>query len=156
MNGIVQFAASLVVCACLAASLAGCRRGQGVGPPDIHFGQDTCHACGMILQDERYASAVITLAGGTPAETFLFDDPGEMLRFVPPADSEQTLWFVRDADTRHWLDATKATFIKAKGLETPMGSGVAAYCTREAAQAAALAHAGDIASFDELRQTSKK
>jgi copper chaperone NosL len=130
---------------CAAALLtAGCGKTDDLGPPDIHFGQDTCHACGMIIEDDRYAAAVVTVAGDGAVEHQVFDDAGEMLESQPPPGARAVRRYVRDAATRQWVDAARATFVRARNLQTPMGSGIAAYGDPAAARAAADAHGGDI------------
>jgi copper chaperone NosL len=130
---------------CAAALFAaGCGKGDDVGPPDIHFGQDTCHACGMIIEDDRYAAAVVTESAGGEVERQSFDDAGEMLEFQPPAGATKVRRYVRDAATRRWLDADSATLVKTRDLQTPMGSGVAAYADPAAARATIEAHGGEV------------
>jgi len=130
---------------CASALLAaGCGKGDDIGPPDIHFGQDTCHACGMIIEDDRYAAAVVTVTADGAVERQVFDDAGEMLESQPPSGARDVRRYVRDAATRQWVDAARATFVRARGLQTPMGSGIAAYADPASAHAAVDAHGGDI------------
>ena len=140
----------------LLCTLVGCGKAPELSPPEIHFGQDTCHECGMILEDERFASAVIVVVPGESLQTFLFDDPGEMLAYAPPAAATQTVWYVRDAQTKQWLDATKATFIKSEKHQTPMGSGIAAYANESSARAVTQTQDGEITSFDKLHINNRK
>ena len=127
-----------------ALALAGCGKTDDLSPPDIHFGQDTCHACGMIIEDDRYAAAVVSLNASGDVERHAFDDAGEMLEFKPAAGATSVRRYVRDAGTRQWVDAGRATFVKAPDLQTPMGSGVAAYADAGAARAFASQHGGTV------------
>jgi copper chaperone NosL len=138
------FLARLTLACAAAVALAGCGTGDDLGPPDIHFGQDTCHACGMIIEDDRYAAAVVTVTAAGDIERRLFDDVGEMLEAAPPAGARSVRRYARDAATRRWLDADKATFAKTRDLPTPMGSGIAAYADPAAARAAIDAHGGSL------------
>lgn len=151
-----SIAMNLLLMLALMTRVSGCGKSAELTPPDIHFGQDTCHACGMILEDERYASAVVVATPDEQTQTFLFDDPGEMLAFTPPASASQTVWYVRDAGTKKWLDATKATFVQADKLQTPMGSGIAAYATKEPAATAAQTLNGNTATFEQLHSNPKR
>jgi nitrous oxide reductase accessory protein NosL len=38
---------------------------------------------------------------------------------------------------RQWIDATSATYVKSDDLATPMGTGIAAYASAQAARSAA-------------------
>ncbi len=132
-----------LACAPLVA-ISGCGKpdDDDLCPPQIRFGQDTCHACGMIIEDERYAAAVVTVGGSGAAEKHAFDDIGEMLEFVAPAGTAAERRYVRDASTRNWVDVAKATLVKVPDLKTPMGSGIAAYADPQTAQAAIAARGG--------------
>ena len=124
--------------------VAGCAKPDYPGPPEIRFGQDTCHACGMIIHDERYAAAIVTTDPDGIVEKHVFDDIGEMLQFIPPANSKTLHRYVRDASTKQWIDAGKATLVKLPDLTTPMGSGIAAYADPQSANTAIRAHSGSI------------
>lgn len=128
----------------LLVMIAGCGKTEDAGPPEIRFGQDTCHACGMIIEDERYAAAVVTTSTGGAIEKQAFDDIGEMLEFTPPQDAREVKRYVRDVTTRQWLDASHATLVKSPAVQTPMGSGIVAYADAQAAQAAAKANGGTV------------
>jgi copper chaperone NosL len=134
-------------------SLIGCAKTEDIGPPEIRLGQDTCQACGMIIEDERFAAAVVTSAGGV-VEKRAFDDIGEMLEFKAPSGASIVHRYVRDAATKQWLDADKATFVKLRDLTTPMGSGIAAYADAEGAKSAIRAHGGELVSAGSVAEKS--
>ena len=136
--------ARVVFCFAASLALAGCNKGEELGPPDIHFGQDTCHACGMIIEDDRYAAAVVTQGASGEVERQAFDDAGEMLEFKPAAGATSVRRYVRDAATRRWVDSDAATYVKVPDLQTPMGSGIAAYADAAAARAFASQHGGTV------------
>jgi copper chaperone NosL len=112
------------------------RRGPvSSGPPMLRFGQDRCDACGMIISDPRYAAAA-----RRADEVWRFDDIGCLLGHAGPGlATGQTAGYVHDAETHEWLDAKAATFVRSAQIRTPMGFGIAAYATPEAA---ARAHPG--------------
>ncbi len=87
----------------------------------------------MMISDERYAAALVP-AKGDPA---LFDDLGELVATVQKDGiADRRIW-VHDAGTKKWVDGTKAFFVARPDRATPMGSGLVAFETREAANAAA-------------------
>jgi copper chaperone NosL len=108
------------------------RPAESVGPPAIRYGHDRCDACGMIISDPRYAAAV-----RQGATTYRYDDIGCLL-----AHSGKTLFgrkstgYVHDADSHDWLEAGSAAFVRSAAIRTPMGYGLAAYRTPEAARRA--------------------
>ncbi len=129
---------------------AGCKREVTLDPPSLHLGQDTCFACGMIVSDERYAAAIVQNQNGERKQ-FVFDDLGEMLRFTPPAAS-QTRYWAHDVESKQWIDATTAHYVRSPANETPMLTGVVAYATQSAADAAAKSHDAAAMNFDEIRK----
>ena len=147
-------AAVALVSLALAPALSGCGEDQTFTPPTLHLGQDVCIACSMIVSDERYASALVFMREDR-IEKHVFDDLGEMLDLdiakLNLGEISQTHWYVKDAGTLQWLDASEAHFMKSDELQTPMGFGVAAYANLEDAQAAAKKHDGRTLTFDQLR-----
>ncbi len=130
--------------------LASCERSPTeITAPRVHFGQDVCAKCAMIISDERFAGAIGMRKQGRIVY-LLFDDVGEMLEF-DPGDCEEIRWFATDAVTREWLDAETAVFLHSDKLVTPMGTGIGAYSTREAATRAQQDRGGTIRVFTDLR-----
>ncbi len=81
-----------------------------------------------------------------------FDDLGEMFMFYQKHPDEQVqAWFVHDYGTSEWTRAEQAFFVQSDGLHTPMGSGLAAFATREAAQAEAERLGATVRTFEEVR-----
>jgi copper chaperone NosL len=81
----------------------------------------------MLVSDLAYAAAFRTAEG----EERIFDDIGCMLRELPA--SGPRVW-VHDFDTSSWIDGEKAFFLRSGSLETPMGGGIVAFSSREAAE----------------------
>jgi copper chaperone NosL len=137
-------ALALTVCACRPAS-------DALAPPEIHYGEDVCAECGMILSDPRFAASVVV---GTPSEprAVIFDDIGDMFDYAHKHPELTVLkWYVHDYDTQAWLPAEAATFIQSNALHTPMGHGLAAFSDpAHAAKMAAESH-GKTVAFDALR-----
>lgn len=145
--------AALIVAAAL---LAGCGEAPTLDAPDVRWGQDTCDVCGMILSDERFAGAVVTIEAGE-RRVALFDDIGEMLaaqrRAPSPPKYPQRLW-VTDSDTKQWIDAESAHYLKSDQLHTPMGFGVAAYADAQVARDAQEQWGGQVGSLAQIGQVS--
>ena len=130
--------------------LARCtERSTTLDPPTIYYGQDVCDICSMIISEERFSSA-ITLQRSGRIEHMLFDDVGEMLA-APAPEADDQRWWARDAGSGAWIDARTATFLLSDALMTPMGTGVAAYGSSAAAEAARSERPGDILTFEEIR-----
>jgi nitrous oxide reductase accessory protein NosL len=139
--------------------LAGCGEGEVAGPPDLRLGFDECAECGMIISEDRFSAGAIVLREGR-REHALFDDIGCLLDFQShrAGDSPVVAAFVHDHDTRAWLDAPAAVFLYAdrETLPTPMGSGIAAFASRESAERRRdEVRGGNILPFDAMPQARR-
>lgn len=115
--------------------LAGCPapRQPLDAPPDVRYAVDPCDRCQMIVSEERFASAYVTPAG----EVRRFDDLGCLTAFLRERPEQVGEVWVHDHEGKGWLRGREATFVRAPGVKTPMGTGLVA--AAEAARAAALA-----------------
>jgi copper chaperone NosL len=141
----------------LAALLAGasaCQRAELTGPPDLRLGRDQCIECGMIINEDRFSSAaLVAVEERRGREHYLFDDVGCMLDYQREYPEIAFIeLFAHDANTRAWLPAQEAVFLLTdpSAILTPMGSGIAAYADRAAAEAAQATFGGEILSYSEL------
>lgn len=130
----------LVLSACAGAATAE------PAPPTIHYGEDVCELCGMIISEERYAAGYITADG----QQHIFDDIGDMFQAQPANNQEIIAFFAHNYDNNQWIRAEKATFVQSKGLRTPMASGLAAFESAEKAQAFAAEFQGELMIFSEV------
>jgi copper chaperone NosL len=102
------------------------------GAPAIQYGRDRCDACGMIISDARFAAAA-----RQGARVSRYDDIGCLARHAGRELARgQAQGYVHDAGTEQWLDAGGAAYVRSPAIRTPMGTGVAAYATPDAARAA--------------------
>jgi copper chaperone NosL len=87
--------------------------------------EDMCSFCKMAISEKRFASELLTQDG----EVLKFDDIGCMLRFRKSHGHPESVvaTFVLDYDTRKWLKAEEAYFVKSKEFKTPMGGNVIAF-----------------------------
>lgn len=129
--------------AVLLVLLAGCAGNAG-GPPVVHWGTDECSDCHMIVSDRRSAAVARSTAG----EEARFDDLGCLRRWLAGRDTVEWRIWAHDAGGAGWLPATEAWYEQAAGVSTPMGSGLRAWASREAADAAG----GAVRSWSELRE----
>lgn len=86
----------------------------------------------MIISDPRYAGA----ARQGP-EAWRYDDIGCMVAHAGEAIAAgKAAGFVHDAGAEQWLDAQTAAYVRSASVQTPMGSGIAAFANAGAARAA--------------------
>ncbi|MFI5324089.1 MAG: nitrous oxide reductase accessory protein NosL, partial [Thermodesulfobacteriota bacterium] len=117
---------ALLVIMCLASS----KEKRETGPQAIHYGEDVCERCKMIISDKRFAAQYITKRG----EAKKFDDIGCMIDELKEGKNSGyrvLAIYVTDYDTGEWIDAGGAYYLRNTELKTPMGYGIAAFGSEE-------------------------
>ena len=128
MNAALRLAAPIVA----AIGLGACARPAKLEPPVVRYGEDVCAYCNMIVSEEPHAAAAAVDPGDGRIETRLYDDVGCLLR--DEAALRGPARWVHDLADAAWVGAESATYVKNEQLQTPMGSGVAAFATRARAE----------------------
>jgi copper chaperone NosL len=135
-----------VVILLLVVTACGANANAEPAPPVIHYGEDVCELCGMIISDERFAAGYITKDG----EDHIFDDIGDMVLAHLQAQEEVTAFFVHNYEDKSWIRAEQAHFVLSDEIVTPMLYGLAATATAEKAEALAAEVGGQVLTFEEL------
>jgi copper chaperone NosL len=142
---VTLFVAALLFTACTAVTAAPTA-------PEIHYGEDMCSDCGMIINDPRFAASYAAQEGKGAYQTYIFDDIGDMLHHI---QENLTLvgvgWWVHDYNSEEWIDATTAFFVVSEGVKSPMNHGLAAFSTEAAAEALAAELGGQVYDWDKVR-----
>ena len=134
--------AALVLFA-FAAALSGCAAGADAWPPapvEVRLGEEACAWCRMEVSDGRFA--VQARRREAPEQLLVFDDLGCLLSESKKSPIEPQGVFVRRFDGEGWVPATDAIVVKSPEITSPMGSGYAAFATRDAAEKEAALHPG--------------
>ncbi|MDW8326069.1 MAG: nitrous oxide reductase accessory protein NosL [Anaerolineales bacterium] len=121
-------------------------------PPEIAYNHDTCDNCGMLISEVRFACASLLIKGGYRK----FDDIGCLAAYHTDRPNEQAAaYFVHDYHSESWIRGESATYVHSPKIASPMGHGLAAFGTREAAEGFAKSYCGDtdcdLLNFDEMR-----
>ncbi|MCX2728195.1 nitrous oxide reductase accessory protein NosL [Thermomicrobium sp. 4228-Ro] len=127
---------------------AACRKRGELTPPDIRYGRDTCAECGMIISDPRFAAAAAAAKG----DAVLFDDIGCLLRYREKQPPQWVAVWVHDYETEAWLNAERAWYLVSPALRSPMGYGIAAFSSVDAARSREAALNGALLSWNDLSQ----
>lgn len=117
---------NLILTAVLTLLVSGC----SVGQPEIKYGSSECAHCRMNVVDAKFGAAIMTTKG----RTYVFDAPECMVPFVGHdghlVEEEVQGWYVSDfAQPGALIDATKAFYLHAPTLKSPMRGNVAAFAT---------------------------
>ena len=118
------------------AVLLGCGR-EAAWPPTpapVALGEESCASCKMIIGDPHFGAQLHDRHGGVQN----FDDLGCWQKAAAKADP--TASFVRSYADGAWIRADQSFLVRYGELHSPMGSGLAAFPTRSAAQAFAERH----------------
>lgn len=115
-------------------------------PPAIHYGEDVCEPCNMIVSEERYASGYITSDG----QQHIFDDIGDMFQAQIANNHQVTAFFVHNYNDNRWIRAEQATFVQSQGVRTPMASGIVAFESPDQAKTFATEMKGHTMNFGEV------
>lgn len=130
-----------------------CSRGSSeIAPPEIHYGEDVCAECNMIISDPRYACGFLYEIDAKQYRSVIFDDIGDMLIYVKTHPEHKIMaWYVHDFTSEAWLDATQAHYVLSPEIHTPMAHGIAAHAEQPAAQAMAQELHGEILNWAALQ-----
>ena len=155
------------------AAVAGCSRTPAwpPEPAELRLGEDACAECRMLISDVRYAAQRVSREGAVE----FFDDAGCLLASVRPriesgagsepvegrgpsrdGESDPRGVFVVTGDDATWTRADLAYVVQSTDITSPMGHGLLAFSSRDAAEAEAARHAGATASpFSSLLRERK-
>lgn len=135
----------------LAVAAGGCGEPPPQRPPELRLGRDECAECGMMIDDPRFAAAVVVERDGAH-DHVKFDDIGCLLDFERDAANRVSKRFFRDAAGQEWI-AGEPQFLAAdrERLRTPMASGYAAYKDDSAAAQARATHGGEVVDLARLQ-----
>ncbi len=113
-------------------------------PPDVRYAVDPCDRCQMIVSEERFAAAYVTPAG----EARRFDDLGCLTAFLQERPEDVAQVWAHDHETRAWVRGREATFVRAPGVITPMGTGLVAAADPARAADLAARTGGEALGYD--------
>jgi len=139
-------ALSLLVGLILALTACGGAANAQPTPPTIHYGEDVCEFCGMIISEERHAAALVTQDG----HGHTFDDIGDLIQAHLASQEEVLAFFVHDYEDETWIRAETAHYVLSDQMTTPMASGLVALTSSQKARVLASELQGQVLTFDEL------
>lgn len=148
MSGFIRVSSMALL---IAATIGGCNRDTDTSPPNIHYAQQECDACRMIVSEDRFAAALV-LSGEREVRKLVFDDVNCLIQHMskePLAANSHA--YVHDFETKTWIVASSATFVRSAKLHTPMASQVIASSSRQSAETLLKDYPGSILSWNEVQ-----
>ena len=107
--------------------LSACSPEETSGPGEVRWDRETCTHCNMAVGDRHYAAQVRGAPAGEKTKLYKFDDIGcaiIWLKDQPWKDEPDTEIWVNDHRNGEWIDARKASYVKAR--ISPMNYGLGA------------------------------
>lgn len=132
----------------------GCAEGSAtIAPPEIHYGEDLCTECNMVISDPRFAAGYVYEVSNGRYRSLAFDDIGDLLVHMDKHPEHKIVaWYVHDYQAETWLDATTAYYVVGEGIRSPMNHGIAAHITKADADAMAADLGGEVMDWATLLQ----
>lgn len=121
------------------------------GPAEVHYGEDVCDRCKMIISDKRFAAQYAADSG----QVKKFDDFGCMAAELGNDGGKDAVGgiYVADFATGAWLDARKAHYLKSRDIASPMGYGIAAFGSVESLKSdPQYSPEAEISGFDDIME----
>ena len=123
-------------------AFASCGENNKPGPVEIHYGQDICERCKMIISEEKFSSQIIA----DKRKVYNFDDIGGMIHYmsenkIAPGSVEI---YVKDFNTGEWLFFDKAVYVVTDEIQTPMNYGIIAFADKKSADGFISIHRGKV------------
>lgn len=124
----------------------GCSGGGADEPPAFRLGEEACAGCRMIINEQEHAAAIALATG----EALKFDDLGCMILFLETDKRPIRRYWVAAHQEGGWLEASRAHYVRSPRIPTPMGYGIVAVATAEAAARLASEQGGETLRFESL------
>ena len=138
----------LLVAFCIAALVVFTIGQKKAVEPEAIEANDMCSFCRMSISEKRYAAELIDDTG----QVFKFDDIGCMANFINQKrnNAPTAATFVMDFESREWMKAENAFYVRSAELKTPMNNGLVAFKNQSNAEAASTKYRGTVLSFGEV------
>lgn len=130
----------------IALYCGACR--QGPPQPVEIQPEDVCARCKMAISERRYAAEFVTRDDAA----YKFDDIACMLSGFRERQTRRDVAavFAVDYQTRRWVNAQEAFFVRSQSLKTPMGGGIVAFQEKSRAEAASRQFQGELLRYVDI------
>lgn len=145
--GAASLAGGLALLVALGALLAaGCRG----GPEPIRYGEEECAYCRMRIEEPRHGAQAASARG----LAYKFDSVECLAAWVRsntlPENEIGSLWVTDFEEPDRWLSASEAVYLWSERIQSPMGIGLAAHGSPEAAEEHRAHVGGEILTWEEV------
>lgn len=111
-------------------------------PEEINPETDKCVRCEMAIKEVDFGVQLVTKDG----QNLKFDDLGCMYKWIQENNAADNVsaMFVKDYNTKEWINTADAVMVYNEEFKTPMGFGVYAFKDQESAQAFIDQNGGEV------------
>lgn len=123
-------------------------------PAEIHYQQDECVHCKMMISDSRFASQIVTDKG----KVYKFDSIECMASYHWEHSGEfssASVWVSDFTDPGTWIDGKKAAYVKSNVIKSPMGVNLLAVETPEERQEHLRQYPGKSLQWSDLKSITR-
>ncbi|MEH7501245.1 nitrous oxide reductase accessory protein NosL [Neobacillus drentensis] len=130
--------------------IAGCGKKE-YKPVTINEKTDKCEICHMAVKNNQFATEIILKNG----KSMVFDDIGCMYKWMKEnKDKKVANSYVKDYQTKEWIESEKASYVYDKPIKTPMAYNVITFTDKKDAQSFIDKNGGTLLTYANLEKHS--
>jgi copper chaperone NosL len=140
----------LVLVLSISISFIACK----VEPEIIHFGEDQCYSCKMMIVDNRFGGELVSKKG----RIIKFDAMECLIEHINKTGEEdhKFIMAIDYANPGTLIDARKATFYISQDIPSPMGANLSVYSSETPSISIIKSSKGDFYNWIEVKKVLKR
>jgi len=125
-------------------------------PVPIHFGEDGCSHCRMLISDQRFGGELVTKRG----KSYKFDSIECMAAYIlkghTGSDKIYSLWTINFNKPETFIDANQSWYLISDSLKSPMGLNLSSFEDQSSANVMKENYKGEIIRWQEVKSIVKQ
>lgn len=121
-------------------------------PQPIHFSEDECAYCRMIISDQRYGGELMTTKG----KAYKFDSieclSAYLLEQKTGSGDLHSIWTIDFYNPEKFIDAAQAWYLHSDLLKSPMGLNLSAFSDPGMAQTVKNVYPGELLRWENVNK----
>jgi copper chaperone NosL len=122
----------------------------------IHFGEDICSHCKMIISDQRYGGELLT----AKAKPYKFDSIECMAAYIlkenEGSENIYSLWTIDFNKPEKLINADQAWYLLSNSLKSPMGLNLSSCLTHDNAESLKNLYGGEIMHWAAIKEVVRE
>ncbi len=120
-------------------------------PDPIHFGEDECDYCRMMISDQRYGGELITTKG----KIYKYDSVECLAAYIVEQKNGfndlHSIWTIDFNNPKEFIDASQAWYLYSDLLKSPMGLNLSAFSDQNMAETVKNVYTGELVRWDNVK-----